>query len=91
MNEQIPLSRDYGFLAGVLTGAVVGAGVALWLAPSATAEVRGRLTSSARRLGEDLRGKGDVIRDRMAEAVVRGAQDVEQFAVAAKAADRRTL
>jgi gas vesicle protein len=88
MNGQAPHSRDYGFLAGLLTGAAVGAGVALWLAPSATAEVRGRLNASARKLGDDLRIKSDDIRDHVADAVARGAHDVEQFAAAAKSNPR---
>lgn len=84
MNEQTPHSRDFGFLAGLLTGTVVGAGMALWLTPSATAEARGRLTASARRLGDDLRSKTDGIRDQVAGAVARGAHDLEQFVVAGK-------
>ena len=44
--------RDYGFVLGLLTGTVVGAGLAAWLAPRAAAEIRDRMTDSARRLGE---------------------------------------
>ncbi len=90
MNEQTPHSRDYGFLAGLLAGTVVGAGVALWLTPSATAEARGRLNASARRLGDELRTKSDGIRDQVAGAVARGAHDLEQFVVAGKT-DNRSL
>jgi len=90
MNEQTPHSGNYGFLAGLLTGSVVGAGVALWLTPTATAEARGRLTASARRLGDDLRTKTDGIRDQVAGAVARGAHEVEQFVVTAKN-DHRSL
>ena len=90
MNEQTPHSRDYGFLAGLLTGAVVGAGVALWLTPSATAEARGRLNASARRLGDQLRSKRDGIRDQVAGAVARGAHDLERFVVAGNN-DHRSL
>lgn len=88
MNEQTSHSGNYGFIAGLLAGTVVGAGLALWLTPSATAEVRDRLGASARKIGDDLRHKSDDIRDQVADAVVRGAHDVEQFAVAAKT-DRR--
>ena len=90
MNEQRPHSRDYGFLAGLLAGTAVGAGVALWLTPSATAEARGRLNASARRLGDELRSKSDGIRDQVAGAVARGAHDLEQFVVAGKT-DHRSL
>lgn len=89
MNEQRRHSRDYGFLAGLLTGTVVGAGVALWLTPSATAEARGRLNASASRLGDQLRSTSDGIRDQVAGAVARGAHDLEQFVVAAKNDHRR--
>jgi len=97
MNQQTSHSGNYGFLAGLLAGTVVGAGIALWLAPEATAEVRGRFNASARRLGEDLRSKGndlrskaDDIRDNVASAVARSAHDVEEFAVAVKT-ERRVL
>lgn len=90
MNEQTPHSGNYGFLAGLLTGTVVGAGVALWLTPTATEEARGRLTASARRLGDDLRTRSDGIRDQVAGAVARGAHEVEQFVIAGKT-DHRSL
>ena len=90
MNEQTSHSGNYGFLAGLVAGTVVGAGVALWLTPSATAEVRDRLSKSARRIGEDVRSRGEGIRDQVADVVARGAHDLEQFAVAGKT-DRRSL
>jgi gas vesicle protein len=95
MNEHIAHPGNYGFLAGLLTGTVVGAGVALWLTPTATAEARSRITASARRLGNDLRSTTDGmrdqvegIRDEVAGAVARGAREVEQFAVTAKSNHR---
>jgi len=88
MNSQN--SRDYGFLIGLLTGGVVGAGLAMWLAPTAAGEVRDRVRASAQRIGIDLKTRGDDFRDQVADAVVRGAHDVEQFAVAVKA-DRRPV
>ena len=41
-----------------LAGALMGAGVALLLAPQAGAELRGMLSSYASRAGEDLRERG---------------------------------
>ena len=90
MNEQIAHSGNYGFLAGLLAGTVVGAGMALLLTPTAAAEARGRLNASARRLSDDLRSKTDGIRDQVAGAVARGAHEVEQFVVTAKN-DHRSL
>jgi gas vesicle protein len=89
MNEQTPHSGNYGFLAGLVAGTVVGAGVALWLTPSATAEVRNRLTASAQQLGDDLRSKTEGIRDQVAGAVARGAREVEQFVATPKDDHRR--
>jgi len=45
------IQRDYGFAIGVLTGACVGAGLALWFAPRLAAELRERVTDSAGELG----------------------------------------
>lgn len=43
--------RDYGFIYGLLTGTVLGAGLAMWLAPRLAAEVRDRAVESANRAG----------------------------------------
>ncbi len=51
MNEQRD-TRGFGFVAGLLTGACVGMGVAMWLAPRAAAEARARVAASARELGQ---------------------------------------
>ncbi len=53
MNEQSHDTRGYGFVAGLVTGACVGVGLALWLAPRAASELRGRAASSAK----DLRAR----------------------------------
>jgi gas vesicle protein len=94
--------RDNGFLIGLLTGTFVGAGLAMLFAPRAGAELRQRVTRSARELGnraadryqqvstrvdetvDDLTKKTARVRDDMADAVVRGAREVERIATAAK-------
>lgn len=91
MNGQTSHSRDFGFIIGLLTGAVVGAGVALWLAPNAADEARGRVANSARRLRDDLKSTSDGLRDRVADVVARTAHDVEEFATVAVKTDRRGL
>ena len=48
MNTQTQEHRHYGFAIGLLTGAFVGAGLALWLAPRGASELGERLTVSAR-------------------------------------------
>lgn len=52
MNGQVRHTRDFGFLAGLATGSVVGAGLALWLAPRAAAEIKARAVDSVKSLGE---------------------------------------
>jgi len=91
MTEQIQKRRDYGFAIGLMTGAFAGAGLAMWLAPRAAAELRDRVTDSAKvfgnRVGEtvdELKQQGQGVRDDVADAVARGAHEVERFAVAAK-------
>jgi gas vesicle protein len=52
MNAHGNGSRHYGFVIGLLTGTVAGAGLMMWLAPGTASEVRKRVTDSARNLGE---------------------------------------
>ena len=54
MNEQATQNRDYCFLAGLLIGGAVGAGVAMLLAPKAAAEIKTRAIDSAKNLGEEV-------------------------------------
>jgi gas vesicle protein len=77
-------NRDYGFAIGGLaigfvTGACVGAGLALWFAPRAAAELRERVTDSARNLGQRVsEGYGQVTSRvaNVATEVTRQGQDV---------------
>src|SRR6187402_2711562 len=43
--------RDDGFVIGLLTGACVGAGLAIWLAPRLASALRQRVFDSARNRG----------------------------------------
>lgn len=52
---------------GFLTGALIGAGVALLLAPASGSETRRRLSQTARRLREDVPEKARHIADRVAD------------------------
>jgi gas vesicle protein len=111
MNADTPDTRDYRFLIGLVTGSIVGAGLALWLVPRAASELRERVTNSAKRVGQraadryedasdrvgeavdELARQGENARDGLADAVARGAHEVERFARAAKSdrqADGRT-
>jgi len=51
-------SRGPGFLVGVVAGACLGAGLAIWLAPRLASEIGQRLTDSARDVRERA---GDVL------------------------------
>ena len=103
MNEQTTQRhRDYGFVIGMFTGAVVGAGLAMWFVPRLGSELRERVTDSARSLGQlateqyqqvssrvddavgELSRKGQGARDEVAEAVARGARELERFATGAQ-------
>ena len=106
MDTQTQGHRDYGFVIGLMTGAFVGAGLALWLAPRAAAELRERISDSAKTLGQlaservqqanshvvdavgDLTRTGQGVRDDVAEAVARGAREVERFATASSTQSR---
>jgi gas vesicle protein len=101
-NADAKESRHYGFVIGLVTGTVAGAGLMMWLAPRTASEVRKRLTDSARNLGngaseqyqqastrvgkavDELTQKGQDVRDDVAEAVARGAHEVQGYATAAK-------
>src|SRR5207249_868674 len=102
MNARTQEHRDYGFVIGVLTGTLVGAGLMMWLAPRLASDLHQRMTDSARGLGkrasqlyqqastrvgetvDELAPKGQGVRDDVAEAVARGAHEVERSATAAK-------
>jgi gas vesicle protein len=93
---------NHGFLIGLVTGTVVGAGVAIWFAPRLASDLRRRVSDSAKKLSgraseryqqvstrvdeavDDLTKRGQRVRDGMADAVVRGAHEVERIATAAK-------
>jgi gas vesicle protein len=51
MNGPTLEHRDYSFVIGLMTGTFVGAGLALWLAPRAAAELRQRMRETAESVG----------------------------------------
>jgi gas vesicle protein len=94
MNTHMQERRNYGFAIGLLAGTFVGAGLAILFAPRIS-ELQEQLTESARSLGRqararvgetvyDLTRRGQDARDNVADAVARGAHEVERFATAAK-------
>ena len=69
MNANTQEHRDYGFVMGLLAGTVVGAGLAMWLAPRAASELSRRLTDSAKGLGDRASEQYQRASDRVGEAV----------------------
>lgn len=69
MNEQATRSRDYRFTAGLALGSVVGAGLTMWLAPRAAAEIKERAVGSAKHLGDAMSDHYRDARLRMSGAV----------------------
>jgi gas vesicle protein len=79
--------RGGGFTLGLLTGAMVGAGLALWFMPLAGSELRRQVRDTSKGLvgkGRDLLDKGRDLRDDAATAVARGAHEVERYAKSVK-------
>jgi len=68
MNTNTQQPRDYRFALGLLAGTVVGAGLAIWFGDAIAGITR----------------KGQDVRDDLADAVARGAHEVERYATAAK-------
>lgn len=82
MNEHTQKNPDYSFGIGLLTGAVIGAGLAIWLAPRAASELRQRVAGAARSFGEQVQA----VRDDIMTAVAKGADEVERYATAGTSA-----
>jgi len=69
MNGQTKQDRDYRFLTGLAMGGVVGAGLALWLAPKAAAEIKARAVDSVKSLGNAASDRYRDARLRVSDAV----------------------
>jgi gas vesicle protein len=78
MNSQ--LQRRAGFVFGLLTGTLVGAGLAVWFVPGVARELRVLAAESAERLKSEVGEQTDGIRNQVAGAVARGAREVEGYA-----------
>ena len=85
--------RDDGFVIGLLTGACVGAGLAIWLAPRLASALRQRVFDSTRSLGHRAAEESQRVGTRVGEAVdelvrrAQGGRDEVADAVACEADD----
>lgn len=68
-NEFAPQNRDHRFLIGFIMGGVVGAGLMMLFAPRVAAEVRQRVTDSARKLGRAASERYQQASTRVGDAV----------------------
>ena len=70
MNEQLARHHgDFGFLTGLVMGGVIGAGLAMWLAPRAAAEIKERAAGSVKTLGNAVSERYRNAGRRVTEAV----------------------
>jgi gas vesicle protein len=72
MSEHATHHPEYAFLTGLAMGGVVGAGLAMWLAPRAAAEIKTRAVDSAKALG-------NAVTDRYRDAGRRVTQAVDDL------------
>jgi gas vesicle protein len=101
--------RSNGFFLGLVAGGAIGAGLTIMFAPRLAAQLRRRVTRSARDLSDaavesyhdaggrvadavdrvtglvdDATKRGQSVRDDVADAIGRGAREVEKLAMASK-------
>ena len=69
MKSQTQSHPPYGFAIGLAAGMFVGAGLAIWLAPRLTSELRERVTDSAKDIGRRASDHYAHARHRFGEAV----------------------
>jgi gas vesicle protein len=67
MNGQETQGRDYRFLIGLAMGGLAGAGLAMWLAPRAAAEIKARAVNSAKDFGDAVSDRYRGARRRVTE------------------------
>ena len=80
-------SSTGAFFTGLFAGAVIGAGLGLWFAPKAGAEMREQITDTAREFGQragktvnDLADRGREVFDRAREVMNTASEQAGQVA-----------
>jgi len=80
------VSRGGSALMGFLCGAVVGAGIALLLAPATGEETRRRIGDTARRLQEDTKDRIGQVKEQAKERIGQARGTLEEITEDAKSA-----
>jgi len=77
-----------GFMMGLLTGTVLGAGLGMLLAPKSGSELRNQLTEGASSLGRRASGAVNELSERARETTHRGGEQMRGRASDAQVGDR---
>jgi gas vesicle protein len=80
MNEMTQRPENYRFVVGLFTGTLVGAGLAMWLAPRASEKYQ-QATARVGKKVDDFTQRGRDVRDDIAGAIARGAHEVANGAL----------
>ena len=91
MNAHTQEHRDYGFVLGLFTGTVVGAGLAMWLVPRLASELRERVTDSARSFGQRASEQHQQASTRVGAAPLLSVSRAGSHALRGKTMSRRDL
>lgn len=89
MNNNPQHNSNNGAIIGFVLGSIVGAGVALLLAPMSGEDTRRRLGETARRVGQDAKGRYDDVKDRLAQGVSDAKNDLHDAVEAGKNAAQK--
>lgn len=89
MNNGPDTRNANSVLLGFLVGSIVGAGVALLLAPATGEETRRRLGDTARRVGNDAKSKYGEVKDRLAHGISDVKNDLHDAVEAGKSSAQR--
>jgi gas vesicle protein len=80
-------NRSNDVVVGFVAGGLIGAGLAMYLAPRVAEELRTRYQRVITRVGaavDELSRKGESARDSLCDTVASGAREVERYATEAK-------
>ncbi len=80
------MNDRHDFVIGLLTGSVIGAGLAIWCAPKLAAELRERVTDAATDLGREASRRYREVSNRASDVADRVAEVVDTVTTRGQAA-----